>query len=42
VGGLLRSVSLSTTLVIFGGLTLLLSLIMGFLSLPTRNQRYEA
>ncbi|MET0931842.1 MAG: glycosyltransferase family 2 protein [Aeromicrobium sp.] len=42
VGGLLRSVSLSTTLVIFGGLTILLSLIMGFLSLPTRNQRYEA
>jgi glycosyltransferase involved in cell wall biosynthesis len=41
IGGLLRSVSLSTTLVIFGGLTLLLSLIMGFLALPTRNQRYE-
>lgn len=42
IGELLRSVSLSTTLLIFGGLTLLVSLIMGFLSLPTRNQRYEA
>lgn len=36
-GALLRSVSLATTLMIMGGITLLISLIMGFLALPTRK-----
>lgn len=38
-GQLLRSVSLSTTLIMLGGMTLMASLIMGFLALPTRGQR---
>jgi glycosyltransferase involved in cell wall biosynthesis len=38
-GELLRTVSLSTTLIMVGGILILISLIMGFLSLPTRNQR---
>ncbi len=36
-GALLRNVSLATTLMIIGGVILLISLIMGFLALPTRN-----
>jgi len=35
---LLRMVSLSTTLILFGAITFLMSLIMGFLSLPTRRE----
>lgn len=38
-GLLLRSVSLSTTLVMLGGISLLVSLVLGFLALPTREQR---
>jgi len=34
---LLRMVSLSTALILFGAITFLISLIMGFLSLPTRR-----
>jgi len=37
-GALLRNVSLATTLMIIGGVILLISLIMGFLALPTRNR----
>lgn len=39
-GALLRAISLSTMLVMLGGVTLMTSLIMGFLSLPTREQRF--
>ena len=35
---LVRMVSLSTTLILFGAITFLMSLIMGFLSLPTRRE----
>lgn len=35
---LLRMVSLSTVLILFGAITFLMSLIMGFLSLPTRRE----
>lgn len=38
-GALLRSVSLSTTLIMLGGMSLLVSLVLGFLALPTRDQR---
>lgn len=38
-GMLLRTISLSTLLVMLGGVTLMASLIMGFLALPTREQR---
>ena len=37
--GLLRTVSLSTTLVLLGGIVVMLSFIIGFLTLPTREQR---
>ena len=40
IGELLRSVSLSTILILNGGITLMFSLIMGFLTLPTRDQRF--
>jgi glycosyltransferase involved in cell wall biosynthesis len=40
-GALLRIISLSTTLIMMGGITLLGSLIMGFLTLPTRDQRFN-
>lgn len=40
-GALLRTISLSTTLIMTGGITLLGSLIMGFLTLPTRDQRFD-
>ena len=36
---LLRTISLSTLLIILGGMSLMSSLIMGFLALPTREQR---
>jgi glycosyltransferase involved in cell wall biosynthesis len=39
-GALLRTISFSTTLVMLGGVTLMTSLIMGFLALPTREQRF--
>ena len=39
-GALLRTISFSTTLIMLGGVTLMSSLIMGFLSLPTREQRF--
>jgi len=39
-GELLRTISLSTMLVMLGGVTLMASLIMGFLALPTREQRF--
>lgn len=39
-GSLLRTISFSTTLVMLGGVTLMTSLIMGFLALPTREQRF--
>jgi len=39
-GVLLRSISFSTTLILLGGVTLLASIIVGFLTLPTREQRY--
>lgn len=39
-GALLRTISLSTMLIMLGGVTLLSSLIMGFLALPTREQRF--
>jgi len=39
-GALLRTISLSTTLVMLGGVTLMTSLIIGFLALPTREQRF--
>jgi glycosyltransferase involved in cell wall biosynthesis len=38
-GELLRQVSLSTVLVLIGVATLMVSLIMGFLALPTRSER---
>lgn len=38
-GDLLRTVSLATTLIMLGGITLISSLIMGFLTLPTKEQR---
>jgi hypothetical protein len=38
-GELLRQVSLSTVLVLMGGVTLMASLIIGFLALPTQNER---
>jgi hypothetical protein len=38
-GDLLRIVSLSTTFIMLGGITLISSLIMGFLTLPTKAQR---
>jgi glycosyltransferase involved in cell wall biosynthesis len=38
-GALLRSISISTLLVLLGGITLMTSLIMGFLALPSREQR---
>lgn len=38
-GILLRTISISTTLVMLGGITLMTSLVMGFLALPTREQR---
>jgi glycosyltransferase involved in cell wall biosynthesis len=39
-GALLRTISFSTVLFMLGGVTLMTSLIMGFLSLPTREQRF--
>ena len=39
-GALLRTISFSTTLGMLGGVTLMSSLIMGFLTLPTREQRF--
>lgn len=39
-GILLRTISLSTMLIMLGGVTLMTSLIMGFLALPTREQRF--
>lgn len=38
-GELLRTICLSTSLILTGGITLLSALIMGFLTLPTREQR---
>lgn len=38
-GELLRQISISTILIMLGGMTVLASLIMGFLALPTRAQR---
>lgn len=40
-GSLLRTISLSTTLIMTGGITLMFSLIMGFLTLPTKDQRFS-
>ena len=37
----LRIVSISTTFIIFGAITILISLIMGFLALPTRKDRFD-
>jgi len=39
-GTLLRTISFSTTLILLGGVTLMTSLVMGFLALPTREQRF--
>lgn len=39
-GPLLRGISFSTTLIMLGGITLMTSLVMGFLALPTREQRF--
>jgi glycosyltransferase involved in cell wall biosynthesis len=39
-GELLRTISFSTTLILLGGVTSMTSLIMGFLTLPTREQRF--
>lgn len=39
-GELLRTISLSTMLIMLGGVTLMTSLIIGFLALPTREQRF--
>ncbi len=39
-GELLRTISLSTMLIMLGGITLMTSLVMGFLALPTREQRF--
>jgi glycosyltransferase involved in cell wall biosynthesis len=41
-GSLLRSVSVAATLFTFGGLTVLFSLILGFLALPTRDDRVQS
>lgn len=41
-GSLLRSVSLSATLLTVGGLTVVFALILGFLALPTRSERSQA
>jgi hypothetical protein len=38
-GELLRTISLSTSLLTFGGLVFVFSLLMGFLALPTRDAR---
>jgi glycosyltransferase involved in cell wall biosynthesis len=38
LGDLLRTVSLSTTLIMIGGITLMAALIMGFLALPIRER----
>lgn len=38
-GALLRQISIATTLVQLGGVTLMASLIIGFLALPTRGER---
>lgn len=38
-GELLRQISLSTLQIMLGGITLMISLIMGFLALPSREQR---
>ncbi len=40
-GSLLRKISLSTTLILIGGITTTISLVIGFLSLPTRQGRDE-
>lgn len=40
-GSLLRSVSVAVTLLTFGGLTVAFSLILGFLALPTRDDRAD-
>jgi hypothetical protein len=39
-GELLRTICFSTTLIMLGGITLMTSLIMGFLALPSREQRF--
>jgi glycosyltransferase involved in cell wall biosynthesis len=39
-GELLRIISLSTLFIMLGGVSLMTSLIMGFLALPTREQRF--
>jgi glycosyltransferase involved in cell wall biosynthesis len=39
-GALLRTISFSTMLIMLGGVTLMTSLIIGFLALPTREQRF--
>jgi glycosyltransferase involved in cell wall biosynthesis len=39
-GLLLRTISFSTMLIMLGGITLMSALIMGFLALPTRGQRF--
>ena len=39
IGELLRQISFSTLQILIGGVTLMTSFIMGFLSLPTREQR---
>ncbi|MEN9848072.1 MAG: hypothetical protein RL368_812 [Pseudomonadota bacterium] len=39
-GVLLRTISFSTMWILLGGITLMTSLIMGFLALPTREQRF--
>lgn len=39
-GSLLRTISFSTMLFMLGGIVLMSSLILGFLSLPTREQRF--
>jgi len=39
-GILLRTISFSTMWILLGGITLMTSLIMGFLALPTREQRF--
>jgi glycosyltransferase involved in cell wall biosynthesis len=39
-GELLRTISFSTTLILLGGVTSMTSFIMGFLTLPTREQRF--
>ncbi len=39
-GELLRTISMSTLFIMSGGFTFMVSLIMGFLALPTREQRF--